>query len=262
MLKIPVDSMIPCLMIKPTNVHLASKELLQRCLRGATQNANWQAIQGFGVEFLPNSGRIWRCRDCGDSCQPNFSVTSLKIALRETICKKLKSVPPLCEIAVNPSQVLQFNNRAKAVEKVLEDKGSSTRFYMEAACVWEGKQTKKGTMKVRRKEGLRRAGSGPGRNNIWSRSFLNIFAQSVIGYSNPRTVLNPQYRKSCTTPGLHTEFLLCATLSFTTYVDRQAPDDRHKSWNLKLRKEETPCAILVLFLLNYYQVKIVISSKM
>ena len=25
-----------------------------------------------------------------------------------------------------------------------------------------------------------------------------------------------------------------------------APDDRHKSWNLKLRKEETPCAILVL----------------
>ena len=26
----------------------------------------------------------------------NFSVTSLKIALRETICKKLKRVPPLC----------------------------------------------------------------------------------------------------------------------------------------------------------------------
>ena len=31
--------------------------------------------------------------------------------------------------------------------------------------------------------------------------------KTVIGYSNPRTVLNPRCRKSCTTPGLHTEFL-------------------------------------------------------
>ena len=30
---------------------------------------------------------------------------------------------------------------------------------------------------------------------------------TVIGYSNSRTMLNPQCRKSCTTPGLHTEFL-------------------------------------------------------
>ena len=81
------------------------------------------------------------------------------------------------------------------------------------------------------------------------KNFEENLVQTVIGYSNPRTVLNPQYRKSCTTPGLHTEFLLCATLSFTTCVNRRrstAPDDRHKSWNLKLRKEETPCAILVL----------------
>ena len=54
------------------------------------------------MEFLPNSGRI-----CGAGT---------------------------VEIAANLA-VLQFNNRAKAVAKVLEEMGCSARFYMEGACV-------------------------------------------------------------------------------------------------------------------------------
>ena len=38
-----------------------------------------------------------------------------------------------------------------AVTKGLEEMGCSTRFYMEAACVWEGKQKWKVDMKVRRR---------------------------------------------------------------------------------------------------------------
>ena len=56
-----------------------------------------------------------------------------------------------------------------------------------------------------------------------SNTFLNLLLcsiSSVMDCSKPRTVLNHQCRKSCTTPGLHTEFL-CATWSFTTSVDCQ-----------------------------------------
>ena len=81
-------------------------------------------------------------------------------------------------------------------------------------------------------------------------SFLTSICTMVMGYSKPRTVVNPQCGKSGTTPGLHTEFL-CTTWSLTTSVDRQAqlstaPDDRQMSWNFKLRKEIL-CVILVFF---------------
>ena len=71
------------------------------------------------------------------------------------------------EIAANTA-VLRFNNRAKAVAKVLEEMGCSIRFYTEAACVGERAGTGEERSKEgqeERKEGLRRASSGPKRNN-------------------------------------------------------------------------------------------------
>ena len=103
--------------VKPTYVRLASKELLQRCLCGATQHANEQ-YKGLLSSFCPT---------------------------REEFCGR-----GTVEIAANLA-VLQFNNGAKAMAKLLEEIGCSTRFYMEAACVWKGKQKKDGAMKVRRR---------------------------------------------------------------------------------------------------------------
>ena len=63
---------------------------------------------------------------------------------------------------------------------------------------------------------------------------------SVIGYSSPRTVLIPHCGKSCTAPGLHTEFL-CATLSFITCVDRQAQWQSTQVVKLKVAQRNALC---------------------
>ena len=77
-----------------------------------------RAIQGFGVEFCPT---------------------------REEFCG-VRTV----EIAANPA-VLQFNNLAKAVAKVLEEMGCSQVLYGGRMCVCERRETKKkGVMKVRK----------------------------------------------------------------------------------------------------------------
>ena len=73
-------------------MHLASKELLQKCFRGATQNAN---------ELY--KGLVW------SFCQT-----------REEFCGA-----GTAQIVANPA-VLQFNNRTKAVAKVMEDMVFST----------------------------------------------------------------------------------------------------------------------------------------
>ena len=65
-----------------------------------------------------------------------------------------------------------------------------------------------------------------------------------MGYSKPQTVLNPQCGKSCTTPGLHTEFFFfCTTWSFATFVrlSRRSSDDRHKSWKLQVVQRNSVC---------------------
>ena len=115
-------------------MHLASKELLQPYLRSATQNAN-----------EPYKGLVW-----------SFCPT------REELCGA-----GTVEIAVILA-VLQFNDRAKAVAKVLEEMGSFIRFYNGGRmCVRrETEEERSNEGQEERKEGLRRAGSGPGRNNI------------------------------------------------------------------------------------------------
>ena len=57
----------------------------------------------------------------------------------------------IVEIAANLA-VLQFNNRAKAVAKVVEEMGCSTRFYMETACVWGREEERRSGGEERRPE--------------------------------------------------------------------------------------------------------------
>ena len=73
--------------LKPVYVRLASKDLLQRCSRGATQNANES-----------HNGLVW-------SYCPKESIGEL--------------MPVTLEIACNLAE-LQFDNGVKAIQKVLD----------------------------------------------------------------------------------------------------------------------------------------------
>ena len=80
--------------LKPIYVRLASKDLLQRCLRGATQNAN----ESF-------NGLVW------------------SYCTKESFCGA-DTVEIACNLAV-----LQFNDGAKAIQKVLEEMGCPVGVY-------------------------------------------------------------------------------------------------------------------------------------
>ena len=137
--------------VKLTYVHPASKELLQRCLCGAKQNAN-EPYKGLVWSFCPTQEEFCGAGDCGDSCQPCSLVIqqqSHNIWQWLRVWKRWAALP-------------DFLWRPHVCEKGTEEKRSN------------GGQEE-------RKEGLRRAGSGRGRNTIWSRSCLNVFAQLLSG---------------------------------------------------------------------------------
>ena len=85
------------------------------------------------MEFLPNSGRILWCRDCGGGFQP-------------------------CSLAIQ--------NRAKAVAKVLEEMGCSLLYVGRLSMKRQTEEERSNEGQEERKESLRRAGSESGRNSI------------------------------------------------------------------------------------------------